>query len=60
MESKRAKRIALFEIGKSAGEICRMLKCEKVRKQFVYGTIKRYKVTGNLQDRPRSRIPEQI
>ena len=60
MESKRAKIIALFEVGKFSGEIFRMLKCEKVSRLLIYRAIKRYKVTGNLQERPRCYRPRTI
>ena len=57
MEAKRSKIISLFECGKSAGEIFKMLGQENFSRKLIYRTIKIYKETGSLNDKARSGRP---
>ena len=57
MEAKRSKIISLFESGKSAGEIFKMLGQENFSRKLIYRTIKRYKETGSFNDKARSGRP---
>ncbi|KAI6654409.1 Transposase [Oopsacas minuta] len=59
-EKIRSKIIALFEIGSSKKEIFQKLKNGKVSPKLIYRTIKRYKDTGNLSDKPRSDRPRPV
>ena len=54
MAAIRSEIIELFMAGKSQREILSDLKDELVNRQLVYRTIKRYKDTGSVLDRPRS------
>ena len=50
----------IFEVGESAGEIFRMLKCEKVCRLFANRNINISKVMGILQDKPRSGLQRTV
>ena len=56
----RSKIIELFMAGKSQREILSDQKDELVNRQLVYRTIKRYKDTGPVLDRPRSGRPTSV
>ena len=60
MAAIRSKIIELFMAGKSQREILSDLKDELVNRQLVYRTIKRYKDTGSVLDRPRSGLPTSV
>ena len=57
MKSIRATIIELHRAGHRNCEIVRLLATSKVSKQLVSKTIKRFKETNNLDDRPRSGRP---
>ena len=54
MATIRSKIIELFIDGRSQKEILSDLKDLKINRQLIYRTIKRYKDTDSVQDRPRS------
>ncbi|KAI6651224.1 Transposase [Oopsacas minuta] len=59
-EKIRSKIIAHSEIGSSKKEIFQKLKNGKVSPKLIYRTIKRYKDTGSLNDKPRSGRPRSV
>ena len=60
MEQTRSKIVGLFLAGKSPKEILNSFKDEKVCRQLVYRTIRRYKDTGSVQDRARTGRPTSV
>lgn len=56
-KSLRALVIKLHDEGKTNPEIVKTLKPLKINRMFVYRTLKRYKETSSLDDRPRSGRP---
>ena len=60
MEQTRSKIVGLFLAGKSPKEILNSFKDEKVCRQLVYHTIRRFKVTGSVQDRARIGRPTSV
>ena len=54
---KRVAIIELFKVGHSGREIRKVLASVKLKTDFVNKTIKRYKDTGDIVDRPRSGRP---
>lgn len=57
MDAKRDAVIALYLKKKSTLDIVRELKHLNVNRKFVYRTIKRYKETGDVKDKPRGGRP---
>lgn len=60
MEIKRSAVIALHLGGKAQKSIVSDLKHHKINKTFVSRTIKRYKKTGGVTDKPRSGRPKSV
>jgi len=59
-KSSRVAVIALHQAGHSTGNIFHQLKSIGVKRRFVYRTIKRYKETSSISDRPRSGRPRSV
>ena len=57
MERLRSQVVSLFQTGFSASDILKRMKNENVNRMFVYRTIKRFKETQSIIDRPRSGRP---
>ena len=60
MAELQRKRNAILQLhlhGKTNSEICKVLKSGNVTRCLVYRTVKRYKDTGTVEDRPRSGRP---
>ena len=60
MEQTRSKIVGLFLAGKSPKEILNSMKDEKVCRQLINRTIRRYKDTGSVQDRARTGRPTSV
>ena len=60
MEQTRSKIVGLFLAGKSPKEILNSMKGEKVCRQLVYCTIRRYEDTGSVQERARTGRPTSV
>ena len=60
MTEIRSTIISLFMAGNSNGEIFRILKTQNVGRRLIHRTIQRFKGTGTVQDRPRTRRPRII
>lgn len=57
MENQRSAVVELHRAGKSVAEILAALKYPKLRRNFVWRTIKRFTETGDVKDRARSGRP---
>lgn len=60
MSAKRSVVQFYFDQGYSTPEIVRLLKKEKISKQFVYYTIQKLRDTGSIQDRKRTGRPRTV
>ena len=58
MHWQRSQIISLFQAGLSASDILKQMKNENINRMFIYRTIKRFKDTQSVNDRPRSGRPK--
>ena len=52
MHWQRSQIISLFQAGLSASDIFKQMKNENINRMFIYRTIKRFKDTQSVNDRP--------
>jgi DDE superfamily endonuclease len=60
LSEKRVAIIALFKCGKSAKEIYQLLKPLPINERFVFRTLRRYKESSDIEDKPREGRPRSV